>query len=248
MAELTEYPGAPDIESSTPDYQKRFSGKVGGWFLDVQNKATRAVLSKIDNSSSLDIADIGGGHGQNVGVITESGHHLTVIGSDESCKQLILPFVDQGKIDFELGDLLSLSFEDRSFDVVLSYRMLAHLQDWKQHISELTRISDNLVIVDFPTIRSVNYFSGSLFGLKNKVEKNTRYYKLFSEQEVVDEFERNGFAPLCRVGQFFFPMALHRAIKIKSISAMLEAVPRFIGLSRYFSSPLIYGFVRKEQE
>ena len=48
-----------DIETSSEDYAKRFSGEVGKYFLDVQAKITLDLLKDLPNSSVL---DVGGGH------------------------------------------------------------------------------------------------------------------------------------------------------------------------------------------
>ena len=73
MPKITNYPDSPDIESSTKDYQNRFSGAVGEWFVDVQSRATRNIIMKLGAGNSLNVADVGGGHGQSVDPILEIG-------------------------------------------------------------------------------------------------------------------------------------------------------------------------------
>lgn len=245
MPEITKYPDAPDIESSTVDYQNRFSGAIGKWFIDVQSQATKKIIMKLGAENSLQLADVGGGHGQSIEPILELGHSLTIFGSTDECKNIIKPAIDKKLVEFQTANIFDIPYKDNSFDIVLSYRMLAHLRDWEKFIKELTRISSNLVIVDFASKRSVNYFADSLFGLKQKVEKNTRYYKLFSEEEIIKTFANYGYVPLYKVGQFVLPMALHRTLNIKSISITFELLFKITGLSFLFASPVIFGFVKK---
>lgn len=231
----------PDIESSTDDYATRFAGSTGQWFLEVQAKATSSCLSSMAPGRVL---DAGGGHGQNVETVLSLHHQLYILGSAESCTHRLQENIDNGDIEFEQGYLTRMPYADRSFDASISYRMLPHLNDWQTHIAELCRVSDTLVIVDFPTLRSVNYFSEVLFTMKKKLEKNTRPFLIFKEKAVVSEFEKYGFKVDRRIGQFFFPMALHRALKSVMLSRLLEAFSRLTGLNTIFGSPLIISFRR----
>ena len=52
---------------------------------------------------------------------------------------------------FQIGDAHAIQFSDRSFDVVVSLRVLMHTPDWRQVIAEMCRVADQLVIVDYPS-------------------------------------------------------------------------------------------------
>ena len=51
---------------------------------------------------------------------------------------------------FATGNLLTLPFIDRAFDVVISYRLLPHVTNWEQLLSEMCRVAKTSVIVDYP--------------------------------------------------------------------------------------------------
>ncbi len=233
----------PDIESSTPDYATRFSGDTGEWFLSIQCHALKSAISNTDNKKHK-ILDVGGGHGQDVEVITSEGHSLTILGSDESCAQMIRNELLKGLVSFDQGSLLEMPYKDDEFEICVSFRMLPHLERWQDHIAELCRVSKKKVVVDFPTKRSVNIFSDLFFSLKKGIEKNTRPYKLFSEQEIIHVFQQNGFELHQRKPEFFFPMALHRALKNVHISRFIEGIANITGLRYFFGSPLICTFTK----
>lgn len=233
----------PDIESSTPDYASRFSGETGEWFLSIQSQALKSALSN-DNDKKYTILDVGGGHGQDVDIITSLDHQLTILGSNASCAQMIRNELHKGRVKFDQGSLLDMPYKDDEFEICVSFRMLPHLERWQDHIVELCRVSSNKVVVDFPTIRSVNFFSDVFFPLKKGIEKNTRPFKLFSEQEIIHIFNQNGFLLHQRSPEFFFPMALHRAIKNVHISRFLESIAKRTGLNYFFGSPLICTFIK----
>ena len=234
------YPNAPDKESSTLEYQERFSGEVGRWLVEVQAQITTLILSELaeKKSSPLRVLDVGGGHGQNVQVVLNGGHSLTVLGSDTACGSL-LENVTSEKFTFATGDMTALPFNDGEFDLVLSYRMMAHIDDWRHFAKELERVSKSWVAVDYPTIRSVNALSAALYVVKKRIEKNTRKYRLFSESEISAGMLDAGLKIRHRRPQFLFPMALHRAMNRKTFSVGLEKIADTVRLTRIFGSPVI---------
>ncbi len=237
---LTDHPGAPDIESSTKEYAARFSGEIGQWFIDVQSRGTARLLEKAGlGLSGLKVLDVGGGHAQNIALMKKLGHHLTILGSNTSCKAL---FERLEGVDFDIGKLTVLPYADKTFDVVLCYRIMAHIDDWPLLVKELSRVAKSLVIVDFTSSSSVNALADVFFSLKKSIEKNTRFYRMHRGAEVVQIFTLSGMQPVAKYAQYFFPMALHRALKSKGLASFLEAIARSLGLTRLLGSPVLYAF------
>ena len=125
-----------DVETATDDYASRFSGPVGTWMLEVQEHAVNTLLGAPEGRTLL---DVGGGHGQLAGPLARAGWRVTVQGSDEVCARRIAPLIKAGTVQFATGDILSLPFEDRSFDCVVSVRLLPHCERWPALIAELCR-------------------------------------------------------------------------------------------------------------
>ena len=73
----------PDLESSTDEYAQRFAGPVGDYFLEVQTEAVRKLMPSPVGCSVL---DVGGGHAQLAGPLVEAGYDVTILASDESCR------------------------------------------------------------------------------------------------------------------------------------------------------------------
>jgi len=174
-----------DIETSSDDYAKRFSGKVGEYFLSVQGKITLDLLKPWHKAKVL---DVGGGHAQ-----------------------LAVPLVNNG------------------FDIVISFRLLTHEDNWKLQISELCRVAKHSVIIDYPDIRSFNIFYDILFNIKKKFEGNTRTYRNFSRKEVIEEFDKNNFIKPVFKPEFFLPMVIHKAIKNVTILKAIEKLFSILG-------------------
>ncbi|NIN66596.1 MAG: methyltransferase domain-containing protein, partial [Anaerolineae bacterium] len=204
---LSELAETADIETSSDGYARRFSGELGAWFLAVQEEATLAMLAPHRGASVL---DVGGGHGQLTPALARQGYQVTVLGSDEVCRTRIQELLDNGQCQFRVGNLLHLPYSDRTFDVAVSFRLLSHVSRWRRFLAELTRVAREAVILDFPSVGSMNALTPVLFRVKRQVEENTRSYRSFREAELVEAFAALGFEPADRYPQFFLPMVLHR--------------------------------------
>lgn len=232
-----------DVSTSSEDYARRFAGPVGQWFLDVQ---ARTTLDLVGQRPGATVVDVGGGHGQTAEPLAAAGYRLTVVGSDPSCRGRLSSLLAAGRLRFEAADLLRLPFPDQSFDVALSYRLLPHVTRWRELVGELCRVARFGVIVDYPTRRSVNVAAFALFGMKKGMEGDTRPFAVFADREIEEAFAAQGFVPTARRPQFFFPMALHRALGLASLSRGLEGIAAILGLRYLFGSPVILRLERRE--
>jgi 2-polyprenyl-3-methyl-5-hydroxy-6-metoxy-1,4-benzoquinol methylase len=244
---LTIFPETADIETSSEDYARRFAGKVGDWFLKVQTDATLHMLAqgRAAVRPGASILDVGGGHAQTASALVDSGYRLTVLGSAEVCAARLQPWLQSGRCQFKVGNILDLPYPDQSFDVVLSYRLLPHVTAWQPYLAELARVARQAVILDYPEVRSINYIAPALFRFKKRLEGNTRPYTCFRQSQLAEVFARSGFEPAERRAEFFLPMVLHRKLGQPALSAAMEKVFRALGLSALFGSPVILKMVRK---
>lgn len=234
----------PDIETSTDDYARRFNGPVGTWLLDVQWDAIHKLLRTCPGQQIL---ELGGGHAQLTGALLDHGYHVTVLGSDPSCAHRIKPFLEPGRCAFQTGDLFNLPYEDNAFDTVIAIRLMAHLDDWPRLLAEATRVARHAVIIDYATIYSFNVIERLLFGIKKSVEGNTRSYYCYTTNEIHRACESTGFMPSGRARQFFWPMFMHRAMKMPRLSRAMETTCRALGLTSILGSPIILKLARTEQ-
>jgi 2-polyprenyl-3-methyl-5-hydroxy-6-metoxy-1,4-benzoquinol methylase len=199
----------------------------------------------LDPYRNANILDVGGGHGQLTKPLLDSGFTVTIFGSATACATRILHLRDGRYCRFITGNLLKFPFIDRAFDVVVSYRLLPHVTNWEQLLSEMCRVAKTAVIVDYPEVRSINYLTPWLFKLKKQIERNTRPFRCFKDNELLERFESYGFALSERIPEFFLPMVLHRSLKTTNLSNALERAFRRIGLTAKWGSPVILKLVRK---
>jgi SAM-dependent methyltransferase len=234
----------PDLETSGDEYATRFSGDVGRYFLDIQERSAIDLLKRVSGRTVL---DVGGAHGQVAVPLQTNGYEVTILGSSPACQHnLVNRLGRDGVFRFVAGDLLNLPFRDRSFDFVVSFRLLPHVKCWMALIKELSRVARFAVLVDFPTVWSVNVLSPLLFRLKKRIERNTRPYTLFSTRSIRESFRRSGYRVLGAKGQFLLPMALHRWAGLNPVLVAAENRAREHGITDRIGSPIILLAVRDD--
>jgi len=234
---------APDIETASQGYAGRFAGPVGAWFLERQ---AQSVLELMAPWPGARVLELGGGHAQLAPHLIQAGHSVTVHGSHPVCQKRLARLMAPGSYEFVEAPLTALPLADRSFDVVLGVRLMAHAADWRALLAEMARLADKAVILDYPDLMSCNLISQRLFAAKQAVEKNTRPFTCFRRDEVAEALAGHSLGRVSARPQFFLPMALHRALGMAGLSKGLEAGARGLGLVRLLGSPVILRAARQE--
>lgn len=235
-----------DVEASSARYALRFSGPVGRWFIERQTRISLECLAGLAPDAT--VLDVGGGHAQVAPPLSAAGYDLTVVGSDLVCGESLLPWTSTGQMRFAVADLQELPYEDKSFDAVICYRLLAHSVDWMRLIGELCRVARHRVLVDYPARRSVNLIADGLFDLKRSIEGvTTRRFALYGRRQVGEAFERAGFSVAREHPQFALPMVLYRLVGSVRFARAAELPPRMFGLTRWLGSPIIARADRQVQ-
>lgn len=238
VASPPESEAHPDVETASDDYARRFAGGIGTWMLAEQSRAVDDLLRHLPMGSR--ILDVGGGHGQLTPGLVERGHEVVVLGSRKDAVGTRLePFLHDGRATFEVGSLTALPFDDGSFDAVVSVRLLPHLPAWRTFLADACRVAQQCVVVDFPSIHSVNRFAEATFSWKKRFEGNTRTFELFDAADVAAVFDRSGFRVRAARAQFLWPMVLHRMHGSPGLGRALEAPGRWLGLTRRWGSPIV---------
>ena len=231
-----------DVHTASDDYARRFAGGVGAWFLDVQARIVRELLAPWPHASVL---DVGGGHAQLTGPLADAGHEVTVHGTSEACAHRLRPWLEDGRVRFVRGPMLTLPWPNRAFDVVVAFRLLPHVDRWRELTAELGRLARHAVLFDYPTTRSANAVAGAFFGLKKGVEGNTRPFRVFTEREIDDGVSAAGLTTTARRAEFAVPMAVHRAVGLAPLSRVLEGAAAAVGLTSLAGSPVVRRVERR---
>jgi SAM-dependent methyltransferase len=237
---MAEHTFQPDIETASVGYSQRFSGPVGEYFLQFQEKTVESMLERRKRQIHS-VLDVGGGHGQLTSMLLREAQEVCVQGSDQRCFEQLLSCQQQDptRLKFVVSPLSSLPFPDRSFDAVLAFRLLAHTANWPGFLTELCRVAKDLLIIDYASLCSFNVLTPVLFQIKKRIEGNTRPYFCHTLCSVKRVLHEAGYQVAAVEKQFFLPMGVHRAIANRSLSEKLERNFRAARLTHAFGSPVI---------
>ncbi|MBM7069095.1 class I SAM-dependent methyltransferase [Actibacterium sp. 188UL27-1] len=225
----------PDLDPSTDRYAARFQGRAGEWLLSRQ---TDALMALIGDDRDVTILDVGGGHGQVARPLAQAGHTVTVLATSDAALGQVKD-IDSDLLKTTVGPILPLPFADTSFDIVTSFRIMAHIGDWSALLAEMTRVARRAVIFDFPIPGGFNMLEPLLFGLKKRMEGDTRRFDTMRRADVSICLEQHGFPAQRHIGQFVLPMVVHRKLKQPAISGTLEGVCRAVGLASTIGTPVV---------
>jgi ubiquinone/menaquinone biosynthesis C-methylase UbiE len=239
--DLVNLPENPDVFTASAEYAARFSGTAGDYMLRVQEKIVRSMLCFLEASTIL---DVGGGHGQLINLYEQMGMSIYLHGSSPVCFKRI-PRRQLNGVSCIVSPVCSIPLPDKSVDVVVSVRLLSHMDNWDCFIKEMCRISKKAVVVDYPSARSLNILTPLLFDVKKKIEKNTRRYLSFNREELQACFRKHGFTIFSQQAQFFLPMVVHRMGKSNVFLRSAEIVSKMTGLTSLFGSPIIFKAARE---
>jgi SAM-dependent methyltransferase len=226
----------PDVHTASEEYRRRFEG--GGRVALLRQNAGVSRALRIAAPHSISVLDVGGGHGQLSEVLLASGHRVVVHGSSPVC---FAAATERGAVAAPriVSPLWNLPFAANSFDLVAGVRLMAHVSRWRELLDEMTRVSRRFVLVDFPLLGGVQRLSGVFFGMKKKVERNTRPFFLFRRHDVLEHLAASGLRPVLWFGELVLPLALHRLLRTPRLSAAAEDALSAIGLGERIGSPVL---------
>jgi SAM-dependent methyltransferase len=231
-----------DLDASTDRYANRFRGKSGTWLLSCQATALRKLVGADRGASVL---DVGGGHGQIAAPLLDDGHAVTVHASSDAALGQVRR-LDHPDLALSTGPLLPLPFPDRGFAIVTSFRIMAHIGDWRRYLGELARVARQAVIVDFPIPSGANALEPLLFGLKKRLEGDTRRFDTIRKADVRNTLKAAGFPHTSEIGQFVLPIVLHRKLGMPRLSSVLERACAGVGLASTVGTPVILRADRED--
>lgn len=226
-----------DPETARTFDEKRFGGPIGELVAGTQ---ARVLTDLIGDTHGRAVLDAGTGTGRAALLLARAGAAVTAV--DASSEMLAIArrrAIEEGAtIRFLAGDLHALEFADRSFDVAVSFRVIMHAPRWELCIGELCRVADRLVIVDYPSARSLAVIESTTRRLAHSLGVKTEAYRVFTDRAIASAFARHGFRVRAAHRQFVLPIAFHKIVGSRRFTAATEALLDRVGLLGLFGSPV----------
>jgi ubiquinone/menaquinone biosynthesis C-methylase UbiE len=216
---------------------RRFGGPIGALVASEQARVLSNFVGRIHDRRIL---DVGTGTGRAALLFARGGARVTAIDASEPMLALARRRAadERADIRFLVGDAQTLDFPDRTFDVVVSLRLLMHAPRWRACVAELCRVADRLVILDYPSRRSVALLQSTTRRVIHALGVRTEPYRVFSNREIVEALKRSGFRVRSVHRQFVLPIAFHKLIRSRRLTLAIEGFLDRAGLLKIFGSPV----------
>jgi ubiquinone/menaquinone biosynthesis C-methylase UbiE len=231
------YTAYADPEMARTFEERRFGGPIG----ELIAAAQAGVLSDfIGPTDGVSILDVGTGTGRAARLLAHRGARVTALdASSEMLAAARQRAAAEGvDISFVTGDAHALDFADRSFDVVVSLRVLMHTPRWRTCIAELCRVAGRLVVFDYPSAHSLAAIESLARRGAHAARIDSEAYRVFSDRTIAEALEASGFRVRATHRQFVLPIALHKASGSRRFTESMEAMLARAGLLRLFGSPI----------
>jgi ubiquinone/menaquinone biosynthesis C-methylase UbiE len=216
---------------------RRFGGPIGDL---VASSQAHVLANFVGRISERRVLDVGTGTGRAALLFARGGAQVTGVDASEPMLAVARQRAkDEGlAIRFLTGDAHALEFPDKSFDVVVSLRVLMHTPDWRASVGELCRVAGRLVIVDYPAAGSFALFESVLRRAVHTLGVRTEPYRVFTDREVARALDRHGFRVRSMHRQFVLPIALHKAVGSRRLTLRVERLLERLGLLKLLGSPV----------
>jgi hypothetical protein len=113
-----------------------------------------------------------------------------------------------------------------------------HVPDWRRCVSELCRVSNRRVVLDFPARASFAAIESASRRRAAAAGKKTEPYRVLAERDVRDALASGGFRLVRTHRQFVLPIAFHKRLGSLGTTKAAEGALRLVGLNRLFGSPV----------
>lgn len=147
-----------------------------------------ALLPYVELKENMKYLEIGCGNGHVAKHIAKK-YNLNAIGTDIDPDMIYLAKKENANIfnlQFKEMDATKLSFEDKEFDIVLSFEIMHHIHNWKDAINEISRVIKPKGYYIFEDIA----FSKTSARFLRKITKNLGVYTL---EEITNHIQSNQF-------------------------------------------------------
>ena len=129
-------------------------------------------------------------------------------------------------------------FPTATSTLVVAFRLLMHTPQWKRCLAEMCRVSDRLVIIDYPSATSFALLESWARRVAQTIGLRTEAYRVFTQGTIAAALEQNGYRIRSMHRQFVLPIAFHKIFGSRRFTLWSERVLDRIGLLKPFGSPV----------
>lgn len=151
-------------------YSLRMADKNNEFWRSIFSNFVKDFSQFIDyKEKNFNILDVGCGAGISTNEIAQKFPNSKIVGIDINEYSIDVARTYFPSIQFDVGSVLNLPYDNNSFDIVVSYAMLEHIPDVKRALFELNRVlnKDGFLIISTPNMlspfRNLNLFLKNIY-------------------------------------------------------------------------------------
>jgi ubiquinone/menaquinone biosynthesis C-methylase UbiE len=226
-----------DADTARTFDERRFGGPIGELVARAQGRVLANMVGRIQDR---EILDVGTGTGRVALLLAHGAARVTAIDASEEMLAIARKraAAELVAIRFLRGDAHKLEFPDRSFDVSVAFRLLMHTPGWRRCVEELCRVTERLVVVDYPSATSGALLESLARRAAHAAGVRTEPYRVFTHATIREAFDRCGFRVRSVHRQFVLPIAFHKAIGSRRFTLWSEHKLDRLGLLKALGSPV----------
>ena len=183
------------------------------WFVNRSHKAkgniamVRQRLAELPSEAIEDVLELGCGIGAVAAFLAET-YNLKVWGADYDHQQIQIArkrHPENEHLTYRVEDAAHLSFQDASFDLVVSQNVFHHLPDWPAAVKEIARVlrpQGFLIWLDLAFPRLIQKLFQPL--VKN--------HSLYCISDITHVFKNNGFEQILYEKRLHGPFFQHHMV------------------------------------
>ncbi len=216
---------------------RRFSGPVNVLVADIQGQVLINCVGRIKDRTIL---DVGTGTGRAALLMARGGAKVTAVDTFEPLLAVARRRAEDQHLAVKVcaGDPHALEFPDRSFEVAICLRVIMHTPRWRECIAEICRVADQLVILAYPSSRSLAAIDSALRRVLHVLGLRIEPYRVFSAAEIADALTSGGFSVRSSHRLFVLPIAFHGMVGSPRFTIVIEDLLDRIGLKKLLGSPV----------
>lgn len=215
--------------------QDMYHSSIGAEYVNnTEKNAVISIITKdIDNIKNSNILDVGAGNGRWSKEFLNLGLKVTALDISEKMCEKLREYIDDKNFDVNYGTIEATKFQDRTFDIIFSFRSFKYIYDDEKALFEINRIlKDNgIFIVEISNYLNPFYFPLYFLSpfIRYLIKKDIIEYmcmiKMYS-LKFSKEIEENGFKTMNMYPLFFFSHGVFAKIKNDNILKIISKIDK----------------------
>lgn len=229
-----------DSQTARALEERHLRGAIGAIGAIVAGTQAKTLADAVGRIHGRTVLDVGTRTGRAALLLARGGAKVTAIDESERMMEVARQRADKEglTVTFQLGDAHALAFSDRSFEVVVGLRLVTHTPRWRECVLELCRVSDQLVILDYASARSLAVLPSVVRRLVRALGLKVELHRVVSDPEVSEVLRKGGFRVRSVHRLFVLPIAVHNAIGSRRLTLAVEHFFGLVGLRTSLGSPV----------